>query len=143
MLSVGSDGTGYDARAAIATFLRTVQGDEPTLAEEAKQLLRALRPTDRVVPVVVRAALLGFRLEEPVPLAFGQLFPGHAQQSGAVRRIAAGTASERFSTPSSTREAPSEELGVICGRPTRGSRPSSYLAEAADEPLSRHASVTL
>jgi hypothetical protein len=136
MLNVGSAGTGYDLRAAIATFLRRVQGDERTFEEEANQLLRALRLTDGVVPVRVRTVLLGFSFGEPVRLPFGQLFPATPSD------VALPDAS-RPVPPSSVFEAVVDAPAAIggIGRDpwTADAREQAEiaLADAADEPLSR------
>jgi hypothetical protein len=136
MLNVAGGGTGYDLRAAIAEFLRRVQGGERAFEGEAKRLLRALRLTDGVVPVRVRTVLLGFSFEEPVALPFGQLSPA--------------TRSDLALPDASEPEAPASVFETVVDAPaavggagrdpwTADAREQAELAlaEAADQPLGR------
>jgi hypothetical protein len=136
MLNVAGGGTGYDVRAAIAAFLRRVQGGERAFEGEAKRLLRALRLNDGVVPVRVRTVLLGFSFEEPVALPFGQLFP-------ATRRDLALPDASETEPPASVFETVVDAPAAVGGAGrdpwTADAREQAELAlaEAADEPLGR------
>jgi hypothetical protein len=136
MLNVAGGGIGYDLRAAIATFLRRVQGGERAFTAEANRLLRALRLTDGVVPVRVRTALLGFSFEEPAALPFGQLFP-------ATRSDLALPDASQPAPPASIFEIVVDAPAVVgdAGRDpwTAGDREQAELAlaDAVDEPLGR------
>ena len=136
MLNFAGGGIGYDLRAAIAAFLRRVQGNERAFEAEAKRLLRGLRLTDGVVPVCVRTVLLGFSIEEPVPLPFGQLFPATSSDLALPDTSQPGP-------PTSVLEvivdAPAAISGVGRDPWTADAREQAELAlaEAADEPLGR------
>lgn len=136
MLHVAGGGTGYDLRAAIAAFLRRVQGHERAFEGEAKRLLRALRLTDGVVPVRVRTVLLGFSFEEPVALPFGQLFPATPSDLGLPDASESEPPASVFET---VVDAPAAVGGV--GRDPWAAdvreQAELALAEAADEPLGR------
>jgi hypothetical protein len=136
MLNVAGGGVGYDLRAAIAVFLRTVQAEEHVFGDDAQRLLRALRLTDGVVPVRVRTVLLGFSFEEPVGLPFGQLFP--ATRSDLALPDASGPA-----PPASVFETVVDAPAIVgeAGRDpwTADDREQAELAltKAADGPLGR------
>jgi len=136
IVHVAGGGVGYDLRAAIAAFLRRVQGGERAIDEEAKGLLRALRLTNGVVPVRVRTVLLGFSVEGPVALPFGQLFP-------ATRSDLALPDAPEQAPPASVFEtvvdAPAAVGWAGLDPWTADAREHAEraLAEAADEPLGR------
>jgi hypothetical protein len=136
MLNVAGGGTGYDLRAAIAAFLRRVQGGERAFEGEAKRLLRALRLTDGVVPVRVRTVLLGFSFEEPVALPFGELFPATRSDLALLDASESEPPASVFET---VVDAPAAVGGAGRDPWTADAREQAELAlaEAADEPLGR------
>lgn len=136
MLNIAGGGTGYDLRAAIAVFLRTVQGGERTFEDEAIRLLRGLRLTDGVAPVRVRTVLLGFSFDRPITLPFGRLLP-------ATRADLALPDGSEPAPPASVFEtvvdAPAAMGRVGCDPWTADAREQAELAlvEATEGPLGR------
>lgn len=136
MLNFAGGGTGYDLRAAIAVFLRRVQGGERAFEGEAKRLLRALRLADGVVPVRVRTVLLGFSFDDPVALPFGQLFGATSSDLALPDTSGSGPPASVFET---VVDAPAAvgDLGRDPWTADAREHAELALAEAADEPLSR------